>query len=484
MQIQFSPNVSNKDNLILLANESSIEKAADYLLADQFVFLQKKIAQEQHSHCFYIAGRLVFIQFIKTNENIYAQQEECRVAGASLGKLINSNKVSTVHLQDLTETGYGAYFAEGLALSNYQFLKYKSAAAKQKNSLTTLYLTTPETAATAALLQYLTQAVYHTRDLVNEPLSYLTAPQLANSIEELASEAGFEVEVMDKAQIEALGMGGLLAVNKGSLTPPTFSILKWQPKESVNTQPIVLVGKGVVYDTGGLSLKPTANSMDFMKADMAGAAAVVGAIYACAKAELPVQVIGLIPATDNRPGQDAYAPGDVITMYSGKTVEVLNTDAEGRLLLADALQYAKQYQPSLVLDLATLTGSAVGALGTYAAVFMGNADEASKAQLQSSAKQVHERLVEFPMWDDYGKLLESSVADIKNIGGPLAGAITAGKFLEHFTDYPWLHLDIAGPSYLHSGRNYITQGGSGYGTRLLFDFLCNYAERQKNSTNQ
>lgn len=380
--------------------------------------------------------------------------------------------------------GLGAYFAEGIALANYQFLKYKSAAAAQKNSLATLYLTTPETAATAETLQHITQAVYHTRDLVNEPLSYLTAPQLGSSIEQLAAEAGFEAEVMDKAQIEALGMGGVLAVNKGSLTPPTFSILKWQPKNAVNAQPIVLVGKGVVYDTGGLSLKPTANSMDFMKADMAGAAAVIGAIYACAKAKLPVQIIGLVPATDNRPGQDAYAPGDVITMYSGKTVEVLNTDAEGRLLLADALQYAKQYKPSLVLDLATLTGSAAGALGTYGAVFMGNASDASKDRLKASAKQVHERLVEFPMWDDYDKLLESSIADIKNLGGPVAGAITAGKFLEHFTDYPWLHLDIAGPSYLHSGRNYLSQGGSGYGTRLLFDFFCNYAAGQKNSTNQ
>ena len=243
-------------------------------------------------------------------------------------------------------------------------------------------------------------------------------------------------------------MGGVLAVNSGSFTDPSFSILEWKPANAVNEQPIVLVGKGIVYDTGGLSLKPTPNSMDLMKSDMAGSAAVIGGIYAIAQAKLNVHVIALIPATDNRPGNNAYAPGDVITMYDGTTVEVLNTDAEGRLILADALHYAKQYNPMLVLDFATLTGAAVRAIGKEGIVCMGTADEATKSTMKQAGQQQYERLVEFPLWAEYGEQLKSSIADITNLGGPTAGAITAGKFLEHFTDYPWMHFDIAGSAFI------------------------------------
>jgi leucyl aminopeptidase len=236
------------------------------------------------------------------------------------------------------------------------------------------------------------------------------------------------------------------------------------------------VGKGVVYDTGGLSLKPTANSMDYMKCDMAGGALVAATMYAIAKAKLPVYVIGLVPATDNRPGEDAYTPGDVITMYDGQTVEVLNCDAEGRLLLADALAYAKKYNPELVMDFATLTGAAAAAIGGYGIVCMGTADEATKLNLKLSGNQTYERLVEFPLWDEYGKLLKSDIADMKNIGGPIAGAITAGKFLEKFTKYPWMHFDIAGPAWNNSADAYRPKNGTGVGVRLMFDFINNLIE--------
>jgi len=269
-------------------------------------------------------------------------------------------------------------------------------------------------------------------------------------------------------------MGGLLAVNKGSVDAATFSIMEWKPKNAKNKKPIVLVGKGVVYDTGGLSLKPTPNSMDIMKCDMGGAAAVAGAVYAVAQAKLPVHVVALIPATDNRPGGNAYAPGDVVTMFDGTKVEVLNTDAEGRMLLADALSYAKKYKPELVFDAATLTGSAMRAIGSYGTVIMGTAKDSVFKKIETSGKETYERVVRFPFWDEYADELKSEIADITNLGGANAGAITAGKFLEHFTDYPWVHFDIAAPAWQYSNSGYLKKGGTGVGVRLFFNFLKNY----------
>jgi len=235
----------------------------------------------------------------------------------------------------------------------------------------------------------------------------------------------------------------------------------------------VLVGKGVVYDTGGLSLKPTAGSMDSMKSDMGGAACMAGTIYAAALNQLNVHVIGLIPATDNRPGGDAYAPGDVITMYDGTTVEVLNTDAEGRMILGDAIAYATQYDPAVIIDAATLTGAALVVAGDTASCIMGNDEETIQAIVASGYK-VHERLAQLPFWDDYKDLLKSSVADMKNIGGRFAGTITAGKFLEHFAKAPYVHIDIAGPAWMDAPRDYKGNGGTGTGIRTLVDFLANY----------
>ncbi|HEY4798264.1 MAG TPA: peptidase M17, partial [Bacteroidia bacterium] len=226
--------------------------------------------------------------------------------------------------------------------------------------------------------------------------------------------------------------------------------------------------------TGGLSLKPTPNSMDYMKCDMAGSAAVGGAMYAIAKAKLPVHVIGLVPATDNRPGGNAYAPGDVIRMYDGQMVEMLNADAEGRMILADALSYAKEYSPELVIDLATLTGAAAAAIGSFGIVAMGTAGENAKNKLKNSGNSTYERLAEFPFWDEYDELIKSDIADMKNMGGPYGGAITAGKFLARFIDYPWMHFDIAGPAFLQARDSYRGKGGTGIGVRLLFDFFKKY----------
>jgi leucyl aminopeptidase len=264
-----------------------------------------------------------------------------------------------------------------------------------------------------------------------------------------------------------------LSVNQGSIDPPTFTIMEYKGRGAKNKKPIVLVGKGVVYDTGGLSLKPTPNSMDLMKCDMAGGACVGATLYAIAKAKLPVHVIGLVPATDNRPGENAFAPGDIITMMSGHTVEMLNSDAEGRMILADALHYAKRYSPELVCEFSTLTGAAAAAIGPLGIVAMGNADEKTKAKLKKSGDQVHERIAEFPIWDEYDDMIKSEIADMKNVGGPYAGAITAGKFLLKYTDYPYMHFDIAGPAFITTKDSYKIRGGTGVGVRLMFDFLKN-----------
>jgi len=236
-------------------------------------------------------------------------------------------------------------------------------------------------------------------------------------------------------------------VNRGSVDPPVFCILEWKPEEALNRNPVVLVGKGIVYDTGGLNLKP-GDYMENMKGDMAGAAAVTGAMRTIARAKLPVHVVGLVPATDNRPGGNAYTQGDIITMFNKMTVEVANTDAEGRLLLADAISYASLYRPELIIDVATLTGSAAMTFGIQAVAVMGNADRKYFSLLEEAGNEVYERTAELPFWDEYGELIKSDIADVKNIGGREAGAITAGKFLERFAEYPLIHLDIAGPGLL------------------------------------
>ncbi|MBU1009019.1 MAG: peptidase M17 [Bacteroidetes bacterium] len=361
--------------------------------------------------------------------------------------------------------------AEGMALGNYQFLKYRKDAAEKKNSLNNIFICCDGVAqAEVNQLKAVVDATLWARDLVNEPVNKLNAEQLAESISERMREAGGKAEVLNKNKIEALKMGGLLSVNLGSIDPPTFTILEWKPENAVNTQPYILVGKGVVYDTGGMSLKPSA-SMDTMKCDMAGGALVSAAISAIATARLPIYVMALIPATDNRPDGNAYVPGDIISMFDGTTVEVLNTDAEGRLILADALAYAKKFNPKLVINFATLTGSASRAIGPQGIVAMQvNATE-EFASLNQSGDNVYERLVQFPMWDEYKEQLKSEIADLKNIGGPEGGAITAGKFLEHFTDYPFIHLDIAGPAFIERRDSYRGQGGTGIGVRLLFDFF-------------
>lgn len=420
----------------------------------------------------------LFIHLIKPKQAAYQTMEAIRKTGATIQALAAQHKLTSLHITNLSSWGAAAYtIAEGITLANYQFLKYRADKTKKESTLKLISfdkqsITTKET----NQLKAITDAIYKARTLVNEPLNFLSAVQLAKEITQLGKEAGFKVTTLTKPQIVKEKMGGILAVNRGSIQPPTFTIMEYKPKKTLNKQPIVLVGKGIVYDTGGLSLKPTPASMDRMKSDMSGAALVSGAMYAIAKMQLPLHVIALVPATDNRPGEEAYVPGDIITMYSGTTVEVLNTDAEGRLVLADALHWAKRYKPELVVDFATLTGAASAAVGEHGIVCMGTADEHTKTNIKESGNTQYERLVEMPLWDEYGEMIKSDFADLKNIGGPTGGAITAGKFLQHFTDYPWMHFDIAGVSFRTTKSNYLPSGGTAYGMRMLLDFLMNYGK--------
>ena len=466
--------VPANQNVVMLAYDiNDILKNGDFN-PKETIFLKNEAKEEKSMITINRFTYQIIVQLLKKGKKeSYFGLEKARRAGDSACGAFNRLKIKEIIIQNtgIIATESLAY-VEGMLLGNYQFLKYKKDPKKETNTLQSILLSDAGVKATELTeLTHATEAVCIARDLVNEPVNNLNAIDLANAFKKLGKEAGFKVEIFNKARIKKEKMGGLLAVNMGSIDHPTFTIMEWKPKNAKNKKPYVLVGKGVVYDTGGLSLKPTPNSMDSMKCDMAGGAAVGAAMYAIAKNKLPLHVIALVPATDNRPGGNAYVPGDVIKMHSGLTVEMLNADAEGRMILADALSYAKKYKPELVMDFATLTGAAVAAIGTIGTVCMGTAEEKIKNSLKSSANEVYERLVELPIWDEYDDLIKSDIADMKNIGGPYGGAITAGKFLQRYIDYPWMHFDIAGPAFIKSNDSYRGRNGTGTSVRMLYHFF-------------
>ncbi|MBA3680979.1 MAG: leucyl aminopeptidase [Bacteroidetes bacterium] len=473
-QVNLKSKLTTSSNLFIVtdkfinSNDFSFPKeVSDYILSE----LKK---EDKKSISLNHLGRFISVLVINSKSEINSLKEKIRKHGATVTDSLNALKEKEVFVYNQTKLStLSIAAAEGLALANYQFNRHLTGKKKIVNSFQTITLVGAVKQADVDNLNVIVDATSKARDLVNEPVNILNATDLANAFKDMGKKAGFSVEVLNKAKITQLKMGGLLAVNAGSVDEPTFSIMEYKPKNAKNKNPYVLVGKGVVYDTGGLSLKPTANSMDLMKCDMAGAAAVGCAMYAIAKAKLNIHVISLVPATDNRPGFNAFAPGDIITMMDGTTVEMLNSDAEGRMILADALHYAKRYKPELTIDLATLTGAAVAAIGSFGIVGMGNAKQRQKERLYNSGFNVHERIAEFPFWEEYDELIKSDIADQKNLGGPYGGAITAGKFLVKYTDYPYYHLDIAGPAFLTGKDSYRGKGGTGYGVRLLFDFFKN-----------
>jgi leucyl aminopeptidase len=399
--------------------------------------------------------------------------EKYRNDGATISKKMADEKQQVLTIYDLASKPLQTLaLIEGILFSSYQFIKYKTKKEELPTVITEIRVVSPTiTQKELDELTILMDAVAFTRDLINDSPASITALTLADSATEQAHALGINIKVFHKEQLEAMNFGGLLTVNKGSVIPPTFTVMEWKPENCANTNPYVIIGKGISYDTGGINLKTMAGSLDDMKCDMSGAAAVIGTMMAVAANKIPVHLIALIPATDNRPGFNAYVPGDVILMHNGITVEVMNTDAEGRLILADALSYAQTLNPELVIDLATLTGNAMMAIGSYGMVAMGTAPDEIKNQLTLFADTTGERIAWFPFWDEYDDLIKSEVADIKNTGGREAGAITAGKFLARFTNYPWIHLDIAGPAFLSKPWGYRSTGATGVGVRLLYRYF-------------
>ncbi|MCP5278273.1 MAG: leucyl aminopeptidase [Thiobacillus sp.] len=359
--------------------------------------------------------------------------------------------------------------------ATYRFEQMKSKPSSDKKALRklTLAMTTGEgmTGAIAAVQrgQATARGMQLAKDLGNLPGNVCTPTYLANQAKALGKESGLKVQVLDQGQIEKLGMGSFLSVAKGSDEPPRFIVLEHKGGKK-GEKPVVLVGKGITFDSGGISLKPAAE-MDEMKYDMCGAASVLGTLRAVAELKLPLNVVGLIPTCENLPNGRANKPGDVVTSMSGQTIEVLNTDAEGRLILCDALTYAERYEPAAVVDIATLTGACVIALGHVATGLLANRDDLA-ADLLQAGDAAHDRCWQLPLWEDYQEQLKSNFADMANIGGRPGGTITAACFLSRFTEkYHWAHLDIAGTAW-KSGKE---KGATGRPVPLLVHFLAKRA---------
>jgi leucyl aminopeptidase len=364
---------------------------------------------------------------------------------------------------------------EALLLAGFRFTKYRSKAngdgeVKSADFVCDEALERRAMRSGMQLGALVGEATNLARELATEPANVLTPRVLAEKAKELAREAHLVCRIFDEKEIRKRGMGGLLGVSQGSQEPPRFIILE-TPSKSKSQAPVVLVGKGITFDSGGISIKP-ARGMEAMKYDMSGAAAVLATLWLVGKLKLPVKLVGIAPACENMPSEKPQRPGDVVTISNGKTVEVINTDAEGRMILADGLSYAAHYNPRYIIDVATLTGACRGTLGEFGIGIMGNHPDLLKA-IKEAGEKSGERCWELPLWDDFKDHIKSDIADLKNIGRDVAGASIGGMFLKEFVgNYPWVHLDIASTGWYDSDHDYISKGASGAGVRLLFQFLA------------
>jgi leucyl aminopeptidase len=424
------------------------------------------------------AARLLLVGLGKQDE-LNEKTYRSAVTAALKAVLDTGSSDVTLTLTELSVKQYDAAWhlrqaasLAGDALYRFDKLKSKKETAPK---LKKIAFTSQDSGAAAALKEGSAIAAGQAlmKDLANLPANYCTPTYLAKQAQVLGKEAGLKVDILEKADMKKLGMGSLLSVAQGSVEPPKFIVFKYNGGTK-SEKPIVLVGKGITFDTGGISLKPGAD-MDEMKYDMSGAASVFGTLKAAAQMKLPLNIIGIVAATENMPSGSAVKPGDVVTSMSGQTIEILNTDAEGRLILCDALTYAERFDPEVVVDIATLTGACVVALGNVASGLLAN-DDALAAELLTAGQQSHDRAWQLPLWDDYQELLKSPFADMANIGGRWGGTITAACFLARFTKkFKWAHLDIAGTSY----RGNATKGSTGRPVPLLTQFLLNRAQAKK-----
>jgi leucyl aminopeptidase len=364
---------------------------------------------------------------------------------------------------------------EGAILGSYQFTVYRSEATSGQD-VAEMKILVPQKRQLRQVMEGIrrgvatAEATVFVRDLCNHPSNVLTPTRVAEEAKALAKAEGIALRIIEQKEMERLGMGALLGVARGSQEPPKFIVLEYNGSRKKDERPVVLVGKTITFDTGGISLKPAEN-MEHMKADMTGGAEVLASIRAAARLKLPLRLISILPVAENMPGGRAMKPGDIVTTLSGKTVEVQNTDAEGRLILADGLAYAMRYKPAALIDIATLTGACVVALGQFAIGMFGT-DRALKEQVRRSGQKTGERVWEMPLWEEYFEQLKSDVADMRNIGGRGGGMITAALFLSKFIgDCPWVHLDIASTDWSERERAYVPKGPTAIGTRLLVQYL-------------
>lgn len=407
--------------------------------------------------------------------------KSARATGARSVAIAEPDPSSLVHASglkgDAVWDDIGTALTEGILLGLYRYDRYKTSRNDNGAKLARAAIVSRSRLRLADLKRgsargrVISEAVYLARDLANAPGNEIYPETLARKAREVGRRTGVRVTVLDTAKIRALKMGGLIGVSAGSARPPRFIIMEHNRGRKGGT--VVLVGKGVTFDSGGISIKPSAGMAE-MRLDMSGAAAVIAAMQAIAQLKIPLHVVGLVPATENLPSGSALKPGDILTHMNGMTSEVDNTDAEGRLILADALAYAAKYSPDIVIDLATLTGACVVALGHVAAGMMGTSDS-HMARLKHAAERTHELVWELPLFEEYERLIRSEVADVKNVGGRWAGAITGALFLKKFAgSLPWIHLDIAGPAMIEDASEYVPRGGSGYGVRLLMEYLSRW----------
>jgi leucyl aminopeptidase len=393
-----------------------------------------------------------------------------RVAGAAVRHL-KSKSVKTIALALDPEHADGEYAAaavEGAILGEFEPDRYKTD--DDKKFVEAFAVAAPGGAAelddAIARGRILAEAQNFTRTLVNEPANRLTPAKVAEAALKMASEYQLECEILERERMETLGMGALLGVAQGSAEPPVFIVIRYRPARTESKAHLGLVGKGVTFDTGGISIKP-ADGMEKMKYDMAGGAAMIGAMRAIAQLKPAIPVTAFIPCVENMPGSRAQRPGDIVTALSGKTIEVINTDAEGRLILADALTYARQQGATHLVDAATLTGAIVVALGHLNVGLFAN-DDAMRDRVVEAAKAEGERMWPMPLEDDYKEYLKSAFADLANVGGRWGGAITAAIFLKEFAgDTPWVHLDIAGTAWLDESKPFLAKGPTGIPVRTL-----------------
>lgn len=428
--------------------------------------------------------RIILVGLGKRDEFDLDRMREAGGAGfyyareAGLKKLIvpaKSVEVDGFSIEELLEA-----FLTGGILRTYQFNELKTNDKPSRAMLNECVVMSGDRVQRESIKQALrrativSQAVYLARDLVSLPANKKTPTILAGIARSIAKRQGLKCKIISEKEARTMGMGAFSAVGQGSREPATMIILEYRAGCNYG-RPIVLIGKGITFDSGGISLKPP-DRMEVMKDDMAGGAAVMAILQATAELQLPLHVIGIIPAAENLPGGKAYKPGDVLVSLSGQTIEVISTDAEGRLILADALTYAQRFRPQAIVDLATLTGACVVALGDYVAGVMGN-NESHLTRVKIAGEKSGEKVWPLPLWEEYFEYLRSDVADFKNVGGRAAGTITAGMFLKRFVgSAPWVHIDIAGPAWLEKDRPYMPKGASGFGVRLLMQLLMEWQQ--------